>query len=95
MPSGRVVNYNRLLIANRNHLQLVYYWYDQRGRSLANEFVMKFWLIVDAVTRKRSDGAMVRLIVPIEDGGSIDAADQELVQMMQRMDGFLPKYVPN
>ena len=47
------------------------------------------------MTRKRSDGAMIRLIVPVEEGESIEEGDQELLQMMSRMDSFLPKYVPN
>ncbi len=94
-PSGAPLNYNRLIIEERGHRQLVYYWYDQRGRNLANEFVMKFWLIVDAVTRKRSDGAMIRLITPVPDNGDIADSDRRLQAMMARMDAFLPRYVPN
>lgn len=94
-PSGKKLAYNRLIISTRNHRQLVYYWYDQRGRKIANEFVMKFWLIVDAVTRKRSDGAMVRLIAPVSDAGGLEKADKQLQEMMNRMDAFLPRYVPN
>lgn len=94
-PSGKPLTYNRLIIEERGHRQLVYYWYDQRGRKLANEFVMKFWLIVDAVTRKRSDGALIRLITPVPDSGAIETSDRQLQAMMARMDAFLPGYVPN
>ncbi|MEZ5916113.1 MAG: EpsI family protein [Parvularculaceae bacterium] len=52
---GKPFAYNRMIIENGSDRQLVYYWYDQRGRKVANEFVMKFWLIYDAVMRKRSD----------------------------------------
>ena len=92
---GKEMAYNRLIIENRNVRQLVYYWYDQRGRNVANEFVMKFWLIFDAVTKKRSDGAMVRLITPVPQGGSIEEADAHLQSIMAEMEDFLPKYVPN
>ncbi|HNR77195.1 MAG TPA: exosortase-associated EpsI family protein, partial [Parvularculaceae bacterium] len=70
------------------------YWYDQRGRKIANEFVMKFWLIVDAVIRKRSDGAMVRLITPIRNDRSAGDADEKLNAMIKRVEAFLPDYVP-
>lgn len=93
-PSGKILNYNRLIIQNRSQRDLVYYWYDQRGRKVANEFVMKFWIIFDAVTRKRADGAMVRLITPAPLSGDIDDADRRLQAMADRMDAVLPKYIP-
>lgn len=92
---GRAFSYNRMIIENRDNRQLVYYWYDQRGRKVANEFIMKFWLIVDAVTRKRSDGAMVRLITPITDDMTIEEGDAKLQAMQTRLQAFLPAYVPN
>ncbi len=95
LPDGRVVNYNRLLIQNRDYRQLVYYWYDQRGRKVANEFAMKFWLIYDAVMKKRSDGALVRLITPVTNQNGVEDADRILQKMMTRVEGFLPTYVPN
>ncbi|MEO1251615.1 MAG: VPLPA-CTERM-specific exosortase XrtD [Pseudomonadota bacterium] len=88
-------SFNRLLIENRNSRQLVYYWYDQRGRMVANEFIMKLWLMFDAVTRQRSDGAMVRLITPVIDGEPITAADARLVEMMSELETFMPAYVPD
>jgi exosortase D (VPLPA-CTERM-specific) len=92
---GQPFSYNRMIIENSDNRQLVYYWYDQRGRKVANEFVMKFWLIVDAVTRKRSDGAMVRLITPITDELTIEEGDATLQSMQTRLQTFLPAYVPN
>ena len=93
--AGKPFTYNRMIIENRDNRQLVYYWYDQRGRKVANEFVMKFWLIVDAVTRKRSDGAMVRLITPITAGTTIAEGDAKLQEMQGRLQTFLPAYVPD
>jgi len=93
-PSGKPMKYNRLIIQYRDYQQLVYYWYDQRGRNVANEFAMKFWLIYDAVMRKRSDGAMVRLITPIRAEKGIAEADSLLQDMQAKMDAFLPTYVP-
>ena len=93
--SGEAFTYNRMIIENRDSKQLVYYWYDQRGRKVANEFVMKFWLIIDAVTRKRSDGAMVRLITPVLDNMTVAEADAKLQAMQVRLQTFLPAYVPD
>lgn len=92
--TGKSMTYNRLVIQNRNTRQLVYYWYDQRGRKIANEFSMKLWLIFDAVFKKRSDGAMVRLILPVTNEEGMAVADERMQAMMGRMETFLPKYVP-
>jgi EpsI family protein len=92
--SGAPMTYNRLIIQNRDARQLVYYWYDQRGRKVANEFTMKFWLIFDAVVKKRSDGALVRLITPVSNEQGVEAADAYLQEIMAEMDEFLPEYVP-
>ena len=92
---GGKFSYNRLIIQNGDNRQLVYYWYDQRGRKIANEFVMKAWLIVDAVARKRSDGAMIRLLTPISEGMTIGDADERLQSMIVRVEEFLPAYVPD
>jgi exosortase D (VPLPA-CTERM-specific) len=86
--------YNRLIIQNRNHRQLVYYWYDQRGRMIANEFKMKFLLMFDAVVKKRSDGAMVRLMTPVSDNETMADADARLKKQMTELKTFLPEYVP-
>ena len=92
---GVPFSYNRLIIENHGARQLVYYWYDQRGRKIANEFVMKFWLIVDAAFKKRTDGAMVRIITPVGNEETVEDADARLHKMMARVETFLPEYVPN
>ena len=92
--NGAPLHYNRLVIENRGQRQLVYYWYPQRGRNVANEFMMRFYLTFDAVTRKRSDGAMVRLMTNVADGEGLDGAEARLRATLERMEGFLPKYVP-
>ena len=56
---------------------------------------MKFWLIVDAVARKRSDGAMIRLLTPINDDMTIEDADRKLTGFIGRVEEFLPAYVPD
>ena len=85
---------NRMIIQNGENRQLVYYWYDQRGRKVANEFIMKFWLIADAVLKKRTDGAMVRLITPIPNTSSTEEAEAKLNELLNQVDSFLPAYVP-
>lgn len=47
---------------------VVYYWYQGRGRMVADEFRVKWYLLEDAVLRRRTDESLVRLVVPLRSG---------------------------
>ena len=70
---GRTVTVNRYVIEKEHDRRLVYYWYQGRGRVVANEYVNKAWLVVDAIRTGRSDGALVRAMVPATHEGELDA----------------------
>ena len=69
---------NRAIIEQNGSRQLVYYWYEERGRAIASEYWSKWYLLYDAVTKNRSDGALVRLITKISPGELERDADQRL-----------------
>lgn len=91
---GKRYHLNRLVIENRGHRQLVYYWYDQRSRKIANEFVMKSLLILDALRLRRTDGAMIRVITLVDPKEGIEAADARLKAFIEEMEPKLPAFVP-
>jgi EpsI family protein len=64
---------NRVIVQKGEARQLVYYWYQTRGRIIASEYWSKFYLVTDSIMSARSDAALVRVVValrPGEDGGS-------------------------
>jgi EpsI family protein len=65
---GQPLRVNRTVIALGESRQLVYYWFQQRGRVLTNEYLVKWYLFWDSLTRNRSDGSLVRLIVSLPEG---------------------------
>ncbi len=84
---------NEYLVQRDTQKQLVFYWYQGRGRVVASEYAGKFWMIADAVSRNRTDGALVRLVTPIT--GDESAARARLIQFAQEifssLDNTLPK----
>jgi EpsI family protein len=68
LPSGRKIVVNEYVIQQDQDKQLVFYWYQGRGRVIASEYRAKFWMIADAIERNRTDSALVRLITPIDNG---------------------------
>jgi len=92
--SGARVPVNRVVIAHGGATQLVYYWFEQRGRVIANEYLVKWYIFVDALERSRTDGALVRLTIPISDGEHADRADAVLAEFFSQIKRRLPRFVP-
>jgi EpsI family protein len=51
------------------------YWYQSAHRVIANEYLAKFALIFDSLRYRRSDEALIRVIVPIS--GQAEAGGEE------------------
>jgi len=84
---------NEYVIAKDQEKQLVFYWYQGRGRVIASEYSGKFWMTMDAISRNRTDGALVRAITPIDDGEA--KARSRLLDFTQALfpdlDSLIPK----
>ena len=55
----------RLLLAKGGQKQVVYYWFQSRGRIICSEYMQKIWLVLDSIMKNRTDGSFVRLITPV------------------------------
>lgn len=92
-PGGMRVN--RFVISKGEYRQLVYYWFKQRDRIVANEFAVKWYLLWDALTRNRSDGALVRLTTVLKPGEDIERGDERLRAFAALAVPPLVDYVPD
>jgi EpsI family protein len=59
------IEINKVEIQNGGDEQVVLYWYQDRGRVIASEYDAKVYLFWDAITKNRTDGALVRISVPV------------------------------
>jgi exosortase D (VPLPA-CTERM-specific) len=92
---GRPLRVNRSLMELGNQRQLVYYWFQQRGRVITSEYVVKWYLFWDALARHRTDGGLVRLIVALPPATSEAAADRRLTDLASQIAPTLTRYVPD
>ena len=83
-PSGPVP-VNRYLIQKGQDQALVLYWYQGRGRIVANEYRVKWNLLRDAALRRRSDEALVRVVVPIRRGTPESLAYDQATRIAQQL----------
>ena len=61
-----LVTVNRYLLQRHQERALVLYWYQGRGRVAWNEYRVKWDLLRDAALRRRSDEALVRIVVRVD-----------------------------
>jgi exosortase D (VPLPA-CTERM-specific) len=88
---GENLPLNRVVIVKGDSKQLVYYWFEERGRKLASEYWAKFFLFTDAIVSNRTDGALVRLTAPIQPEGAADRRLQSFMHVaLPRLNAFLP-----
>jgi EpsI family protein len=93
-PKGRAPFVaNRYLIQNGDHKDLLIYWYQGRGRAVASEYWGKIYTVVDSVRMRRSDGAMIRITVPVE--SSEPAALQAAADLAANASTVLPEFIPD
>ena len=93
-PGGGDLDVNRVLISAGDNKQLVYYWFQQRGRIITNEYLVKWFVFWDALTKNRTDGALVRLTIPIAPGKDVEELEATLQDFARDIKGILPEYVP-
>ena len=91
---GPTIRLNRFVVANKDQRALVFYWYQGRGRTESNEYRVKLDLVLDAALRRRTEEALVRLVVPLSNGvkeEDVDALADKLVrEVSSRLATILP-----
>lgn len=92
--AARTFPVNRAIIQKGLSRQLVYYWFEQRGKRLTNDYVAKAVVVYDSLVMGRTDGALVRFVTPVLPDEPDEAADARLQGFMAELLPKLPKYIP-
>lgn len=91
--SSRSFEANRFIIQNGEDREILIYWYQGRGRAVASEYWDKLYTVMDSARRRRSDGAMVRLMTPV---ATSEASALELTaDLAKQISTALPAFVPD
>lgn len=76
LPDGRHVPVNKYIVRKGLDEQVVLYWYQSHGRVVANEYLGKFWLAMDALRLNRTDAALIRVTAPVMNGDETEAQNR-------------------
>jgi EpsI family protein len=88
---GKTVSVNQYLIQKGLERQMVLYWYQSHGRTIASEYTAKIDMVADAVYLHRTDAALVRINTPVTGNGTDDRAVEFAVAILGKLDGLIPK----
>ena len=88
----RTLRVNEFVIQKGLDRQVVLYWYQGRGRVVANEYANKALLMLDAATVNRTNGGLVRVIGPVVT--TTEAAATELSAFVAALFPHLSKHLP-
>ena len=78
---------NRVVIRKGTQDQIVYYWFEERGTPVANEYVKKWMLFKDALILNRTDGSLIRVTTPVMSDETLADADlraQEFIRISKK-----------
>jgi len=91
---GQPMQVNRAFIVKGDSKQLTYFWFPQRGRILTSLYQVKLYSFWDALTKKRTDGALVRIITPLEDGENVNGAEERLIDFVKLVNPLIEQFIP-
>lgn len=84
----------RVIIAKGNQRNLVYFWYQSRGRTIARNHEKVLYMFFDRAMTRRTDGSLVRFTIPVLHGDE-ETAEETFRSVAQSLTPLLPDYVPN
>ncbi len=85
---------NRYIVARGSNQSVVLYWYQSRSRVVASEYSAKVYTVLDALRFNRSDTALVRVVVAVNEGNTA-AAVQTATSFVQAFFEPLKHYLPS
>ncbi len=92
---GKTFAANKFTVENGAYRAIMIYWYQGRGRRERSEYLDKIETVVDSIQRRRTDGAMVRVMTDDFGGGNSEtdatkAAIDLAAQAAARLSSFVP-----
>lgn len=88
---GKAYTVTRMVMQKGGDKQIAHYWFQGRGRVVANEYKDRGLMIWDSITRGRSDGALVRITGPGNDEERDSRIQMEFIgALLPEISRFLP-----
>lgn len=80
----------KLILEKGNHKQVMLYWFHARGRIISSEYMQKIYLVIDSMTRHRTDESFVRLISYGDEKEALNTLREFAKQLMPILHEYIP-----
>lgn len=87
------IHVNRYVVSRGQNQSVVLYWYQTHNRVIASEYTAKVYTVADSIRYNRSDTALVRVVVNVDDG-NVSSAMQTAEMFVQSFFNPLKNYLP-
>jgi EpsI family protein len=81
---------NRYVLARDESRLLMFYWYQSSRRAVASEYQAKLFLVKDALLHQRTETAIVRVSVPLQNAADTRTEEEALAFVAAVQPAFLP-----
>jgi EpsI family protein len=88
------IRVNRYVLTKGLEKSVVFYWYQSNARIIASEYTAKLMMVADALRYRRTDTALVRVLVPVLEKTSDESATATAVDFIQSFFNSLEDYLP-
>jgi EpsI family protein len=95
-PASKSGKFNAavLILQNGREKQVALYWFQSRGRFISSEYMQKIYLVIDSITRHRTDGSFVRLIATVKNDNE-ETALKNLTDFAKLIIPALNEHIPS
>ncbi|HEX5481608.1 MAG TPA: EpsI family protein [Terriglobia bacterium] len=91
---GKILHANYYVLQLGGSREVVIYWFQSHGRTVASEYWARFYLVTDALSMNRTDGALVRLISPVANQEPLESAKGRVLAFTKQILPLLRNYIP-
>ncbi len=91
---GKTLNANFYALELGSDREVVIYWFQAHGRTVASEYWAKFYLVADSLRMNRTDGALVRVITPLGGGETLASGEDRALSFTKMILPILGNYIP-
>jgi EpsI family protein len=90
---AHLIDVNQYIVSRGQNQSIVLYWYQDRSRVIASEYAAKIYTVADSIRYNRSDTALVRVVVGVDDG-DINGAEATAASFVKAFFVRLRDYLP-
>lgn len=91
---GNILQANYYVLQLGLSREIVLYWFQSHGRTVASEYWARLYLLADALRINRTDGALIRVITPVANGETLTSGKERALTFTRLILPLLGKYIP-